>query len=646
MRKTTLFLLILGSALQSHSQITFTSENVTVRIASIQGYFPSPFTAISSGRVKATVLKGEASAKLFPGTVFFNPGNQFNGDSWSYKAKPKNVEPPSTLYPSFTHFYDTVSHWPLFVPSEKDFLVETAIRPIETLNWQKILQPFWFKKTEVTNGEYKMFVEAVRDSVLRSELSKTDARYKDPGFAIQLTLTELDSLAPALFLTPDNRIMRKQEWNAEKLIYRFTDATGKEQEVKVYPDTLVWIRDFAFSYGEPMTRRYFGHPAFKDYPVAGVNWYQARAYCHWLTRQLEKENNNALNGFALEAGLPFEYEREYVVNGMKEANGDYWWLTDLTAQGQNNIIQRRDFEALRHGNGARHYGYSRYKYGGHYTHLADVNKLLKGKQKITDINGNTIKPKDYPAALQLLLSTSIDEHGISGLSDNVSEWMNESFEQNWKPAFEQRRQLINSVQLGQLKELKATTLRDFYLQNIKVLQPKYIGASQYGGPITGVKKFDGFVFHDLPFSNVDSLEYLNIDEFRNSRQYMPQPRPATPGNLEKYKAIERTAAAEKNDYYNTEAAIAEAILQYRREIPIIRSLEDYYYRLNDTNGRLVRGGNWYDDRLELTVHASKNQFTNTGAINAKTFVDPAKASSMIGFRYVIRLVPLPKLPSP
>ena len=43
----------------------------------------------------------------------------------------------------------------------------------------------------------------------------------------------------------------------------------KEEIVKVYPDTTVWIRDFNYSYNEPMHNDYFWHEAYSDYPVVG-----------------------------------------------------------------------------------------------------------------------------------------------------------------------------------------------------------------------------------------------------------------------------------------------------------------------------------------------------------------------------------------
>src|SRR5947199_239527 len=59
-----------------------------------------------------------------------------------------------------------------------------------------------------------------------------------------------------------------------------------KKNVPIYPDTLVWVRDFSYSYNEPMTKRYFSHPAFRNYPVVGVNWNQASVFCEWRTQYL------------------------------------------------------------------------------------------------------------------------------------------------------------------------------------------------------------------------------------------------------------------------------------------------------------------------------------------------------------------------
>ena len=37
---------------------------------------------------------------------------------------------------------------------------------------------FWMDETEITNGEYKQFVEWVKDSIAREKLSEVDETYK------------------------------------------------------------------------------------------------------------------------------------------------------------------------------------------------------------------------------------------------------------------------------------------------------------------------------------------------------------------------------------------------------------------------------------------------------------------------------------
>jgi gliding motility-associated lipoprotein GldK len=66
--------------------------------------------------------------------------------------------------------------------------------------------------------------------------------------------------------------------------------------VNVYPDTLCWIRDFTYSYNDPMADLYFWHPSYDNYPVVGISWVQARAFSVWRT--------DFMNNFLRSEGLP------------------------------------------------------------------------------------------------------------------------------------------------------------------------------------------------------------------------------------------------------------------------------------------------------------------------------------------------------
>ncbi len=55
---------------------------------------------------------------------------------------------------------------------------------------------------------------------------------------------------------------------------------------KALPDTLVWRDKAAFN--EPYVEYYLRHPAYRDYPVVGVNWLQATDFCSWRTDRVNE----------------------------------------------------------------------------------------------------------------------------------------------------------------------------------------------------------------------------------------------------------------------------------------------------------------------------------------------------------------------
>ncbi|MBR7051868.1 MAG: SUMF1/EgtB/PvdO family nonheme iron enzyme [Bacteroidaceae bacterium] len=92
--------------------------------------------------------------------------------------------------------------------------------------------------------------------------------------------------------------------------------------VNIYPDTTCWVNDFQNADNERYMKLYFNNPAYDDYPVVGVSWEQANAFCAWRTLFLKR----GLGGYAQQLQryrLPSEVEWEFAARG-KEGNPFPW----------------------------------------------------------------------------------------------------------------------------------------------------------------------------------------------------------------------------------------------------------------------------------------------------------------------------------
>jgi gliding motility-associated lipoprotein GldK len=235
-------------------------------------------------------------------------------------------------------------------------------------------------ETEITNSEYRQFVEWVRDSTLRTklailadEIGETPGnggigefafknadpdnmtvyeKYMDNNYSglgptglegkklnqdVELIFDTADypdeyyaEVMDTMYLSLEESYNGQRTWDVTKFKFQYKymdiqkaaknrDLDRKDviitDEVAIYPDTTAWIRDFSYSYNEPMHNDYFWHDAYGDYPVVGVSWKQAKAFCQWRTLYNNAYRKKKGNHFVNSYRLPSEAEWEYAARG-------------------------------------------------------------------------------------------------------------------------------------------------------------------------------------------------------------------------------------------------------------------------------------------------------------------------------------------
>ena len=219
------------------------------------------------------------------------------------------------------------------------------------------VQAFYMDQTEITNNEYRQFVDWVKDSIIHRILGEehdeghfiTEDQY---GFEIDPPQIDWDMridnedpeireiLNEQMYLPEHERFYKRREIDTRKLDFEYywidlKDAAQKGPQgeplrqrgktdrsifikrdvINVYPDTLCWIHDFTYSFNEPMTNMYFWHPAYDEYPVVGITWKQARAFSIWRTQLLNSYLSAFGSAYVQDFRLPTESEWEYAARG-------------------------------------------------------------------------------------------------------------------------------------------------------------------------------------------------------------------------------------------------------------------------------------------------------------------------------------------
>lgn len=318
--------------------------------------------------------------------------------------------------------------------------------PLKTVT----VSSFYMDEAETTNAQYRTFVKYVRDSIARTLLAEAAGEGggsgKGSGIADYAYLAKKDGAKNAyseylesqggrdgydeskkldwsvplhwntsdypdvqyaevlesMYIPKAERINNERIIDARKLkyAYQWEDVTSavkdgqrsasylKKESLAIYPDTTVWVKDFNYAYNEPLFDQYFWHSAYKEYPVVGVTWDQARAYCNFRTK-LKSDYNESLKRkkqAPMAFRLPTEAEWEYAAKGGLQ-NATYPWggpyLTDDRGCYLANFKPKR-------GN------YMEDEKKGTYTYTAPVKKFDKNGYGLYDMAGNVAEWTESP----------------------------------------------------------------------------------------------------------------------------------------------------------------------------------------------------------------------------------------------------------
>ncbi|MEN5233584.1 SUMF1/EgtB/PvdO family nonheme iron enzyme [Sphingobacterium faecium] len=200
------------------------------------------------------------------------------------------------------------------------------------------LSAFFIDEAEVTNKQYREFINWVADSIAVTDYLKDDQYFLNTGEPAEERKidwkkvkkvsplwrsndpTIRERLAPMLLVQGTKRMLNPELLRYE-LSYQKTKGNAKKEfvteRVPVMPVNDIWSSDFPNAQLASLDMNYFTHESFDYYPVVGVTWRQARAFTDWRGKEFMATimKNSYLSGYQLTLSLPTEAQWQYAAEG-------------------------------------------------------------------------------------------------------------------------------------------------------------------------------------------------------------------------------------------------------------------------------------------------------------------------------------------
>jgi len=218
----------------------------------------------------------------------------------------------------------------------------------------------------------------------------------------------------------------------------------REKINSIMPDTLQWREALAMN--DPYIQNYFRHPAYSDYPVVGVSWVQANAYCSWRTDRVNEQilvnrgilkhdpNQSGENIFTTDTYLAGMYQG--TPGNKPQANRDG---TPRNLKWEDGILlpsyrlpteAESEYAALGLiGNTENELLTDRKMFPWNGTYLREDSKKNKGRMKANftrgrgDLMGMAGALNDNADIAAPVISYEPNDYGLYCMSGNVNEWV-------------------------------------------------------------------------------------------------------------------------------------------------------------------------------------------------------------------------------
>ena len=204
-------------------------------------------------------------------------------------------------------------NWKKKIPWKKP--TEDEQRAIESVYKRHPIDGTKMLDASQMNYRYEIF-DYVQAALRRNRLDPAE-RNRNTDVAVNPEEVVMISKDTA-YIDEDGRIVRETITRPLTGLHDFLNT----YIVNIYPDTTCWVNDFQNVENESYMRLYFNHPNYSQYPVVGVSWEQANAFCAWRTNFLMSGLGKAAQ-YIQRYRLPTEIEWEYAARG-KNGNPFPW----------------------------------------------------------------------------------------------------------------------------------------------------------------------------------------------------------------------------------------------------------------------------------------------------------------------------------